>query len=108
MPARTKRIRLSFLARRTQELLFWVLGICAISLASVYLFLMNHLSMEGYILTVETEQSKEVGAEMDKIETQVAKYETRKYVAGMTETKNMVIRKQQNFLVLKPKFTAQR
>ncbi len=108
MPIRTKRIRLSFLARRTQELLFWVLGICAISLAAVYLFLMNHLSMAGYILTVETERSKEVGTMMDQIETQIARYETRKYVAGMPETKKMIVRKRQKFLVLKPRFTAKK
>ncbi len=108
MPARIKRIQLSFLARQTQELLFLVLGICAISLAAVYLFLMNRLSMEGYILTVETERSKEVGSEMDKVETQVARYETRKYIAEMPETKEMVIRQRQNFLVLKPRFTAKK
>jgi tRNA A-37 threonylcarbamoyl transferase component Bud32 len=108
MTLRIKRIRLSFLARRTQGLLFWILGFCVISLAAIYLFLMNHLSMAGYILTVETERSKDVGTIMDKIETQIAKYETSKYIAGNPETKNMIVRQKQSFLVLKPSFTAKK
>ncbi len=108
MTVRIKRIRLSFLARRTQELLFWVLGICAIVLVAIHLFLMNHLSMAGYVLTIETERTKEVSTMMDKVEIQIAKYETREYISKMPATKEMIVRQRQNFLVLKPRFTAKK
>ncbi|MCF7812147.1 hypothetical protein K9M59_00895 [Candidatus Gracilibacteria bacterium] len=103
-----KRIRLSFLAARTQKLLFSVLCGFALTLACVQLFLMNNLSMKGYILSKITEEQSQITSELQKLDAQVARFETREYVSRQSEQKTMIVRHYQRYMVMKDTFTAQK
>ncbi|MCF7905886.1 hypothetical protein K9L63_01705 [Candidatus Gracilibacteria bacterium] len=103
-----KRIRLSFLVQKTQKLLFWWLSGCAITLASVYLFQMNHVSMQGYVLTRETQENAKLSAKMGQLDAQIARLETREYVLKVSEKEQMIARTREQFIVLKDTFTAQK
>jgi len=103
-----KRIRLSFLVQKTQKLLFWWLIGCAITLASIYLFQMNHVAMQGYVLTRETQENAELSAKIGQMNAQIARLETREYVLKLSEKEQMVAKNRGQFLVLKEVFTAQR
>jgi hypothetical protein len=108
MYAKPKRIRLSFLVARTQKLLFSLLGITAITLACVHLFLMNNLSMKGYILSKITARNAELTTTIQKLDAQVARFETREYVEKLSDQSPMVHRVENKFLVMKQTFTAQK
>jgi hypothetical protein len=108
MPRRKKRVRLSFLVARTQQLLFFFLGGFTVLLAAIYLFLMNRLAMQGYILSMETEKHLNLASELGKVESQIARYETREYVSESAQAKVMVQRERQRYLVMKQQLTAQK
>ncbi|MDM8539037.1 hypothetical protein QUF70_19980 [Desulfobacterales bacterium HSG17] len=108
MPIRKKRVRISFLVLRTQRLLLLFLGGLAILFASIYLFLMNRLAMQGYVLTVETEKHLRLAEDIEKVEAQIARYETREYVSESTKTKIMVQREKKRFVFIKPNYTAKK
>ncbi len=103
-----KRVQLSFLVAKTQKLLFGVLMTLAFLLASAYLFLMNKVSMEGYVLSKEAEHNTELSSELEQLESQIAQRETQEYVAKMSDANAMLVRGRQNFVVLRPIFTAQK
>ena len=108
MPIRKKRVRISFLVLRTQRLLLLILGGFTILLASIYLFLMNRLAMQGYVLTIETEKHLQLSNELGKLDAQIARYETREYVSESTQAKIMVQRETRKFVVMKNNYTAQK
>jgi len=103
-----KRIRLSFLVAKTQRMFFTLLYGIAIALACVYLFWLNHLAMQGYILTKITEESFQLTSELEQIDAKIAHFQTREYVTKMSDKNQMVQRRGQRFVVVKDVFTAQK
>ena len=75
-----KRYRLSLLARRTQHMLFGLLIGLALTLFVVQLFVMNHLSMSGYVLTKELTLRTELADQHEKLDAAIAKAQTQEYV----------------------------
>lgn len=110
MSTRTKRVRLSFLAAKTQKMLFWFLSALVLILSCVYLFWLNHLSMQGYILSHITAEGHDISAEVERLDARIAKLQTREYIAKMSEseTSPMVLRQRQRFVVVRDVFTAQK
>jgi hypothetical protein len=103
-----KRIRLSFLVAETQKLLFWVLVGFALLLFGIYLFWMNRIAMQGYVLTKFSEKNAELSSTIEQLEARIARFETREYVAKRSESVNMVVRGRQHFVVVKKTLTAQK
>jgi len=101
-----KRVRLSFLVARTQSFLFWFLAGLALLLGAIYLFLMNRVSMQGYVLSIEMEKSREISSNLEQLDAKIARHETRKYLSDSMYSKDMIVREQQNYFVMKPQFTA--
>jgi len=105
---RKKRVRLSFLVVRTQKMLMFFLFGVAGMLGFLHLFLMNQVAMRGYVLSREMETRAREVAILEQLETKIAQYERRRYLSDATKSGGMVFRSgRRNFLVVKPKFTAQ-
>ncbi len=103
-----KRTRLSFLVLKTQRLLFWWMTGCAITLSSVYLFQMNNVAMQGYVLTRATQENAALSATIGQLDAQIARLETSEYISKLSEKNQMVMRERGRFVVLKQTFTAQK
>ena len=103
-----KRTRLSFLVLKTRRLFFWWLTGCVLTLSSVYLFQMNHVAMQGYVLTRATQENASLTATMGQLDAQIARLETREYIAKLSEKNQMVMRERGRFVILKQTFTAQK
>ena len=101
-----KRIQLSFLVAKTEKLLFWGLVGVALFLFGIYLFWMNPIAMQGYVLTKFAEKNAELSSTIEQLDARAARFETREYVAKRSESVNMVARGRQNFVVVKKTLTA--
>ncbi|MCF7917509.1 hypothetical protein K9L27_00690 [Candidatus Gracilibacteria bacterium] len=88
--------------------MFYLLCSIALALACVYLFQMNHLGMQGYILSKVTEKNAEITNTLQKIDAQITRLETREYVSKLSEQDAMVVRQQNQYIVMKQTFTAQK
>ncbi len=103
-----KRIHLSFLVAKTQKLLFWGLVGFALFLFGIYLFWMNRIAMQGYVLTKFTEKNADLSSTIEQLDARIARFETREYIAKRSEGENMIVRGRQHFVVVKNVFTAQK
>ncbi len=103
-----KRIRLSFLVAKTQKLLFWGLVGFALFLFGVYLFWMNRIAMQGYVLTKFTEKNAELSSTIEQLEATLARFETREYIAKKSAETGMVTKGRQKFVIVHKTLTAQK
>ena len=104
-----KRVRLSFLAARAQKLLFWVLCGIAFALGCMYLFLMNRVAMQGYVLSKVTQQNATLASDHERLEAQIARFQTREYILKMSEKNLMIGQQRPGFITVKQNvLTAQR
>ena len=82
-------------------MLFWLLAGIALLLASVYLFLMNHLAMQGYVLRRETEKSLDIAILLEQLDSQVTRHETHKFLTETLYVKQMTSRERRKFVVMR-------
>lgn len=102
-----KRYRLSLLARRTQHMLFGLLLSLALTLFVAQLFVMNHLSMSGYVLTKELTLRTKLADRHEKLDAAIAKAQTQEFVFKTSQKKQLVVKDNQRFVVVPNRFTAQ-
>lgn len=105
---RKKRFHLSLIAEQTRKMLFYFLSFCAISLFILHLFLMNHLSMRGYILTRETKTNQTLILENERLEANIARMQTQTFLTKTDSTKQLVFKEKQKFVIIPVRFTAQK
>jgi len=99
---------LSLVAIRTHRALMLLMSCVASVMFVAYVFLMNHLSMQGYVLGVEAEKNLKLITSLDQIEAQVARIQTREFVAKSVGEDQMVASIGKNFMVVPNVMTAQR
>jgi len=80
----------------------------ALFLFGVYLFGMNRIAMQGYVLTKFTEKNAELSSNIEQLEATIARFETREYITKKSESKKMVSRGRQKFVVIHETLTAQK
>ena len=102
-----KRYRLSLLARRTQHMLFGLLIGLALTLFIAQLFVMNHLSMSGYVLTKELTERTQLADKHEKLDAAIAKAQTQEFVYKASSKEALVVKDNQRFVVIPSRFTAQ-
>ena len=102
-----RRYRLSLLARRTQQMLFGLLIGLALTLFVAQLFVMNHLSMSGYVLSRELTLRTELADRDEKLEAAIAKAQTQEFVHKTSQREQLVVKDNQRFVVIPNRFTAQ-
>ena len=85
-----RRSPLSIIALRTHKVLVWAMGLGAVSLFASYLFLMNHLSMQGYLLTKEMEEHALLSRNLDQLEAELAQTESREYIQKAPAGKSLM------------------
>ncbi len=86
----SKRNRLSTLAAQTQKLLFYFCFTVAIVLGSIHLFVMNYVSMQGYVFTKENEKQIQLAQRINQLDAQIAQIESREYLSKTKHLKAMI------------------
>lgn len=104
---RKKRFHLSHIAEQTRKALFFLLSFCATSLFIMHLFLMNHLSMRGYILTKETQTHQQLVLENEQLDAYIAKLQTQEFLTKTEAKSPLVFKSSQRFVIIPVRFTAQ-
>lgn len=100
---------LSIVALRTHKALFYLLCILASILFVTYLFLMNYLSMEGYILSRVTEEGLELSQELEILDSNIARIQSREFVAKSSGNSQLVSQGPwRTYVVIPRTFTAQK
>lgn len=102
-----KRYRLSLLARRTQQMLFGLMFSLALTLFVAQLFVMNRLSMSGYVLTVELSERTKLADQHEKLDAAIAKAQTQEFVYKTSQKEQLVVKDNQRFVVVPNRYTAQ-
>jgi len=103
-----KRVRISFLVARTEKFLFWWLSGVALLLACSYLFWLNKVGMQGYVLSKTTEKHFELSSNLEQINAEIARHQAGGYIDKMSKKNAMINRDWQRFVVIKDTFTAQK
>ena len=108
MTVRSQRVRLSFLVLRTQRMLLLFLCGVAFLLGTTYLFVLNRVALNGYILTIQTETRAELLTEVEKLDAQIAFRQTQTYLSKSKIANDMILRVQPRYVVLRQTYTAQK
>ncbi|HEY5713775.1 MAG TPA: hypothetical protein VIT68_00280 [Candidatus Gracilibacteria bacterium] len=110
MAFRPRRSPLSIVALRTHRALVFLLGFGAVGLFASYLFLMNHLSMQGYVLSKTMEEHQVLSQQEGELEAILAKSEAREYIQKSDIGKTLIVQGISKTYVIVPseKVTAQR
>jgi len=105
---KTKRVRLSSLAAKTQKMLFVFSGFCVATLGMAYLFATNYAAIRGYALTKETRQELTLRDELESLDAQIAQKSASNYISDASYLREMIVQEQINYFVLEPQaYTAQ-
>jgi len=93
---------------KTQRMLsLFLLGLILI-LGTTYLFLLNQVSMNGYVLSQITDDRTELAQALDKIDTQIQFRQTADYIADAHQVQIMEVHTQPTYAVIKRTYTAQK
>lgn len=104
----SRRKPLSLTALRTHRALLVLMGSVASMLFIGYVFLMNHLSMQGYLLSVESEKHITLSQDLEQIEARVARIQTHEYINKSIKGDVMVAQELKSFLVVPDTVTARK
>lgn len=75
-----KRVLFSFVVARTHKMFVFFLALCAIVLFCLYLFLLNRVALQGYILTKEAERKTDILRQIGTLDSSLARLDTREYL----------------------------
>ncbi len=103
-----RRKPLSLTAIHTHRALMLLLGIITSLLFIGYVFLMNHLSMQGYILSRESEKHIQISSKLEQIEAKMAHSQASEYIAKSSVSKPMVVQARKSYVVVPNTVTARR
>jgi len=101
-----RRPHISFLALKTKKLLFIFVFSLVVLVGTIQLFLSNYLMRQGYTLTVETIQNKTNLETLETLESNIAKYETRKFIIDNKTVKQMPFVNNKKFIICNNLLTA--
>lgn len=104
---RRKRFNLRLVANQTRRLLFGILGVFVVSLFVWQLFLLNQLSMNGYLLSVEAKRYAELAQTNETLESEIARLQTQEFTLKSAGNGRLVSRAPARFVFVKSVATAQ-
>ena len=104
----SRRKPLSLTALRTHRALLILMGSVASTLFIGYVFLMNHLSMQGYLLSIESENLIDLSQELGQLESRVARIQTHEFITKSVGTQSMLAQEFKSYLVVPNIVTARK
>lgn len=108
MNRKIQKTRLSLLVKEAEKMFLGLMGITALVLGSFYLFMLNRVTMSGYVLTKETLSQQELLQEIQLLESVIAQKESREYVSESSIAKELIPRDQIRYVTISPVLTAQK
>ncbi len=96
------------MALQTQKMLLGLLIFFSLSLFLGQLFLMNKFSMEGYMMTKQLKEKKELIVENELIDAEIARLQTQDFVAKTTDKYGFITKEKQTFVYIPLRVTAQK
>ena len=105
---RPTRIPLGIIVKQTKRLLFSLVVVVVMGLFIGQLALVNQLSIKGYTLGKEIENSKALLTEYERIEAAIAHNQTQEFVETIADREFLPGNDQRIFVRVKDVITAQR
>ncbi len=103
-----RRPHLRSIAFQAQQMLFGLLIAFSLGLFLTQLFLMNRLSMEGYVMTRALEDKKDLVAENEVVEAEIARLQTQDFVSKTTTKYHFIAKDRQEYVYVPLLMTAQK
>lgn len=103
-----KKVRLSLLVYRAQRMYLYLMGTIIVVLGALYLFMLNSVTMSGYVLTQEAREQQELIQAMQELDAFIAQKESREFISESTVAKSMEQRVELAYKVVSPIYTAQK
>lgn len=103
-----RRPHLRHIASQAQGMLFGLMIVFSIGLFLAQLFLMNKLSMEGYVMTRQLEFKKDLVQESELIEAEIARMQTQDFVSKTTSQYQFIAKDNSRFVYVPLLMTAQK
>ena len=108
-PSKTfRKATLSSLVQRAQRMYMLLMGGIILCLGILYLFMLNGVTMSGYVLTKETQAQYYLLEEMQLLDSQFARKESREYISESSNDKTMIVRDNVSYVTIQPTFTAKK
>ena len=85
-----------------------LMGGVILCLGILYLFMLNGVTMSGYVLTKETEAQYYLLEEIQLLDSQIARKEAREYISESSNAKTMIVRDNVSYVTIQPTYTAQK
>ena len=103
-----KKIPLSLIIKNTKQVLTTYLGLLVFVLSAFYLFGMNNVAMQGYILTQEAQNNRKITMELERLDSKIVQLDTKAFLTEKTEASLMVYNNTKDFFVYKNSYTAKK
>lgn len=103
-----QKATLSFLVQRAQRMYVFLMGGIIVCLGAFYLFMLNGVTMSGYVLTKETQAQHALLEDIQKLDSRIARKESREYISESETAKTMIVRNEVSYVTIASRFTAKK
>ena len=108
MNRKIQKIRLSLLVKEAEKMFLGLMGLILFVLGSFYLFMLNRVTMSGYVLTKETQSQQQLLQEIQRLESVIAQKESREFISESSIAKELIPRDGIRYVTISPVVTAQK